>query len=183
MFLSQGNLQFFLISFQPKGQFSILTELLTSPRSDQLIRSPDDQYWKDLKKELLRRPLPFSAPILCVVRGLQTNDTFNKQSLDGYVYETLGGNHRRLAIQDILRDKTLSDAEKDRFKYVHVQLYAGKNLAHSPFNNVTLCLSLLNVLEHDRTRGRMLHMTSQTNAQTGRRRLFLIVGLTIQMAI
>ena len=116
-----------IYQFDTIGQFSILTENLASPRINYLLRSPDDQYVKNLKGELLRRPIPFGAPFLCIVKGIPDADQFDNYKLDGYVYETIGGNHRRLALQQILRDEGVQDVEKEKFKCVNVQLYAGES--------------------------------------------------------
>ena len=91
-----------------------------------MLRSPDDQYVKNLKGEFLRRPIPFGAPFLCIVKGIPDADQFDNHKLDGYVYEMVGGNHRRLALQQILRDEGVQDDEKEKFKCVNVQLYAGE---------------------------------------------------------
>ena len=69
--------------------------------------------------------MPLNSTLACVVQGLKSSKDFDERKKDGYIYETIGGNHRRLALQELLSSKDVDDADKQRITNVSVELFAG----------------------------------------------------------
>ena len=58
-------------------------------------------------------------------KGLKNASDFDIKDLDSYELEVVGGNHRREVISRIIASST-DNKTKDIFKFVYVQIYAGK---------------------------------------------------------
>ena len=93
---------------------------LIEPRRSRLLREPNLEYVESLQEEMLSNPTVNVAPIIGVVR-LQEHDNFDKRHPEGYLYETIGGNHSRMALQNLL--KTHKDLP-DTYKFRIVSVYA-----------------------------------------------------------
>ena len=119
------NDPFFILRFV-LGNFDVLTEMLAGPRDEYCLREIDVKFKDSLKGEILRRPVSFTSPLLCVIQGIQSKSEFDAKCIDSYVLETIGGNHRRLALQELLNDQTVEETDKNIFRQVTVQLYTGK---------------------------------------------------------
>ena len=76
-----------------------------------------------LKQELLARPMTFSKPMIVVAKDIKDPKEFKTEELDSYELEVIGGNHRREAILQILKDDTVQCQES--FKFVYVKIYSG----------------------------------------------------------
>ena len=77
--------------------------LLSEPRSALLVRDTNDQFISALKKEMLDNPTSDVQPMLCVVK-LDEGQVFHPNLKEGYRYGTIGGNHSRLAMQQLFRE-------------------------------------------------------------------------------
>jgi len=64
-----------------------------------------------LKEEMLKNPCKDVTPILCIVK-LQPGEVFKPNLLDSYKYISIGGNHSRQALQELIRDN--KDLEKNK---------------------------------------------------------------------
>ena len=58
-------------------------------------------YVESLKEEMINNPTINVAPIIGVVR-LKDDEPFDKKHPESYLYETIGGNHSRIALQLLL---------------------------------------------------------------------------------
>ena len=56
-----------------------------------------------LKAEMLANNCTDVQPILCVV-NINANECFNSDSKEGYTYYTIGGNHSRKALEELLEE-------------------------------------------------------------------------------
>lgn len=116
------------------GIYVVPVKNLTSPSVNRLIRIPDDTFVSTLKAEMLRNRTNEVAPIIGLLE-LKEGEVFNKDKCDTYVYECIGGNHSRLAHQQILEDNP--DLNTDRhFSHRSVSIYVNltdeqaQHLAH-----------------------------------------------------
>lgn len=103
------------------GQFFIPVSCLIEPPLSHLVREPNMKYIDALKEEMLNNPTGNVAPIIGVVH-LKEEEQFDKKHPEAYIYETIGGNHSRIALQQLLKDHAdLSDLY--RFRMVSVYNY------------------------------------------------------------
>ena len=58
------------------------------------------EYVEALKLEMLANPTTDIAPIIGVVR-LQPDEHFDERHPESYLYETIGGNHSRIALSQL----------------------------------------------------------------------------------
>ena len=58
-----------------------------------------------LKNEMLKNPLMEVAPIIGLL-VLSEGENFIPAHCEAYSYETIGGNHSRIALQEILKEKS-----------------------------------------------------------------------------
>lgn len=75
-------------------------------------------YAQALKDEMLNNPTNNVAPLIGVVH-LRDDEIFDKKNPEAYVYETIGGNHSRIALNQILESNN-QNLEKYRFRTVSV---------------------------------------------------------------
>lgn len=76
---------------------------LIEPPDELLVRKTSQGFIEGLKAEMMDNPTADVQPILALVR-LKTGDVFDPKLKDGYVYETVGGNHSRQALQELLKE-------------------------------------------------------------------------------
>ena len=69
---------------------------------------------------MLENPTCDVQPMLCVVR-LKEDEEFDGKLKEGYIYETIGGNNSREAIQQLLKEK--SHLKKKNFIAIVFVLY------------------------------------------------------------
>ena len=81
----------------------LLINLLSEPPSALLVHDTNDQFISTLKKEMLDNPTSDVQPMLCVVK-LDDGQAFHPNLKEGYRYETIGGNHSRIAMQQLLKE-------------------------------------------------------------------------------
>lgn len=76
---------------------------MIEPPKDLLVREKSTKFIESLKEEMLENPTRDVQPLLCIVR-LKNDEEFEEKLKEGYIYETIGGNNSREAIQQLLRD-------------------------------------------------------------------------------
>jgi len=111
---------------QPHAKFSLVTTL-KQPRPDFLLRELDEVFVKALMREFQENKSIFMKPLLVVVKGVKSTSEFDKDRLDSYELEVIGGNHRCAALQELYQTD-----QKDHYKWANVLLFCGKkyNLFH-----------------------------------------------------
>lgn len=77
---------------------------LKEPPSELLVRERNNAMVAALKLEMLENPCNDVTPILCIVK-MTENESFNKTLKDSYHYITIGGNHSRQALQELLKER------------------------------------------------------------------------------
>ena len=93
------------------------------PAASRLIWHPHELYIKGLKEEMKKYPTCDVSPIVAVVK-LKDGQKFNEAHPEAFTYETLGGNHSRIALQELLNeDKQLAALPYYRSRLVSV--YSG----------------------------------------------------------
>ena len=85
------------------GIFRILVHNLIQPAMDRLIRAPDDSFVASLKSEMLHNRTIEVAPIIGLLR-LGPGEEFHEANVTKYNYECIGGNHTRIALQQLLSE-------------------------------------------------------------------------------
>ena len=83
------------------GLFTVPVKCLIEPRKSRLIRDPNMEYVAALKEEMINNPTSNVAPLIGVVH-LKEDEPFDKKHPEAYVYEVIGGNHSRIALNQIL---------------------------------------------------------------------------------
>lgn len=96
---------------------------LKSPKESHLLREPDRAFVEGLKKEMLENPMATSlvSPIVGLV-CLDAGDSFDSRHPHSYMYETIGGNNSRVALQELSREFPQNKAFKSRLVAVYVGL-------------------------------------------------------------
>ena len=77
--------------------------LLSEPSSFCLVREKDDKFIVKLKKEMMENPVNDVQPIVCIV-NLPEGATFQSTLKEAYTYQSVGGNHSREALQQLLKE-------------------------------------------------------------------------------
>ena len=76
---------------------------LKAPPDEWLVRDCSEKVVAQLKVEMIENNCSDVQPILCIV-DLKGED-FDLNSKEGYQYFTVGGNHSRQALQELLKEK------------------------------------------------------------------------------
>ena len=74
-----------------------------SPRKERSIRDPDEHFVASLKLEMLENRTSHVAPMIAIVR-LRDDEQFDSKHPEAFTYETIGGNHSRIALQQLLNE-------------------------------------------------------------------------------
>jgi hypothetical protein len=85
------------------GFHMLPVSLLSEPSDTSLIREKDEKFIAKLKKEMLDNPIGDVQPILCVV-NLPEGAEFQASLKEAYTYRSIGGNHSREALQQLLKE-------------------------------------------------------------------------------
>lgn len=101
------------------GLFKIPVKCLLEPRKSRLLREPNREYLDALKREMMSNPTTDVAPIIGVVR-LGDGEQFDRSHPEAYVYETIGGNHSRIALKELL---TSNDNLPQSYRFRTVSVY------------------------------------------------------------
>ena len=96
------------------------------PREEFKLRELDVTYVQVLKQELLRRPLSFAKPLIGIIKDLSSKDDFDKNVMDTYEIEVIGGNHRRQALVEIGQEGGTEKFQAEHYEMATVHLYTGK---------------------------------------------------------
>lgn len=117
------------------GQFNIPVSCLVEPRANQPIRKPDKTFISSLKHEMLTNLTGDVAPIVGLVR-LKDGEAYDEAHPEAFIYETIGGNHSRIALQELLGQDDISVHQRMQFRSRIVSVYTGltdeqaQHLAH-----------------------------------------------------
>ena len=84
------------------GVYNVPLGNLKCPSKDYFVRSIDEGYVKEIEKNILEYPHLFIDPLICLVEGLNSSTLFNPNNIKDYQFLTLGGNHRRTALQNLV---------------------------------------------------------------------------------
>ena len=130
------------------GYFLLKVNSLKEPPKELLIRERNDVMVAALKVEMMENPCNEVAPLLCIV-DLPDNEIFNKSLKDSYSYVTIGGNHSRQALQELLKE--------------HVKLQNSKSYTHklcAVYEPMDLSLAKRLASKHNRASSFTHEMTS-----------------------
>ena len=85
------------------GYFVLPVNCLKAPPNEWLVRDCSEKVVEQLKLEMIANNCTDVQPILCIadVRG----EDFDVNSKEGYKYHTIGGNHSRQALQELIEEK------------------------------------------------------------------------------
>ena len=103
------------------GFYEIPVNLLKSPKPGRLLREPDRLFIDTLKKEILENVATPLSPIVglaCIAAG----DRYDTRHPQSYMYETIGGNNSRIALQELAKQYPDNKAFKTRLVAVYVGL-------------------------------------------------------------
>ena len=97
-----------IVCFYNAGQFGIPVKCLVEPAASRLIQQPHEPYIKGLKEEMKKNPTCDVASNVAMVK-LTDGQKFDEAHPEAFTYETLGENHSRIALQELLNeDKQLA---------------------------------------------------------------------------
>ena len=82
------------------GCYEISVSCLVEPRKENMLRDPDPTFIETLKKEMLDNPTNLVSPIIGLVR-LRLGEKFDSKHPNSYKYESIGGNHSRIVLQEL----------------------------------------------------------------------------------
>ena len=102
------------------GCFEIPVACLKAPSAEYCLREPDRLFIDNLKKEMLENPTKLVSPIVGLV-CLRRDQEYDPRHTNSYMYETIGGNNSRIAIQELSEQYPTESSYKTRF----VAVYAG----------------------------------------------------------
>ena len=91
--------------------FQIPVMKLVSPATSRLIRTPDETFIEMLKAEMLTNRMNEVSPIIGVVQ-LKSGELFHKENATSYMYECIGGNHTRIALQQLINENKSLASDK-----------------------------------------------------------------------
>ena len=92
-----------ILFFCLSGNFNIPVSRLLSPGKEYLIREADEKFIECLKHEMVQNRTCDVAPIVVTVR-LSDDEQFDIKHLEAYTYDTIGGNHSRIALQQLITE-------------------------------------------------------------------------------
>ncbi|VDI75213.1 Hypothetical predicted protein [Mytilus galloprovincialis] len=95
-----------------KGYFPLPVGNLKEPSSTNLVRVPDESHTKQLEKEFRRKPFNYYTLMVVNIPGLSDIP----DNIQTCKLETIGGNHSRIALKNILKDKELSSEERKKYE-------------------------------------------------------------------
>jgi hypothetical protein len=104
------------------GNFAIPISCLLPPRKECSIRDPDDHFIASLKLEMLENRTSHVAPMIAIAR-LRDDEQFDSKHPEAFTYETIGGNHSRIALQQLAQEN--EDLRRDpQFSSRRVSVYS-----------------------------------------------------------
>jgi DNA repair exonuclease SbcCD nuclease subunit len=121
---------------------------LVEPSEELLVRSKSEVFIDALKKEMIENATRDVQPLLCLVR-LKDEEEYDEKVKEAYVYETIGGNNSREAMQQLLAENP--------------ELRMKKTYSHrlcSVYRKMSMELSLRLASKHNRAAGFTHDMTT-----------------------
>ena len=103
-----------------------MSQSLVEPRQEYRVRDIDPTFVSMLKTEITERPNTFAKPLIAIVKNVVTRERFDESQIDGLSLEVIGGNHRREALAQLIKEGQL---KQHPLSYTMVQLYTGKSIA------------------------------------------------------
>ena len=85
------------------GNYALPISCLLSPRKERSIRDPNEHFIASLKLEMYENRTSHVAPMIAIVR-LRDDEQFDSKHPEAFTYETIGGNHSRIALQQLLNE-------------------------------------------------------------------------------
>ena len=85
------------------GSFNIPVTCLLSPDKEYMVREADEKFMECLNHEMLENKTCGVAPIVATVR-LSDDEQFDMKHSEAYTYDTIGGNHSRIALQQLIKE-------------------------------------------------------------------------------
>ena len=85
------------------GNFAIPISCLLPPRNECSIQDPDDYFIGNLKLEMLKNRTSHVAPIIAIAK-LRDDEQFDSKHPEAFTYETIGGNHSRIALRQLAQE-------------------------------------------------------------------------------
>eukprot|EP00058_Branchiostoma_floridae_P022238 XP_002607728.1 hypothetical protein BRAFLDRAFT_82825 [Branchiostoma floridae] len=102
------------------GAFDIPIKRLVEPAWKRLVRAADPQHVSNLKQRFIASSGQMTTVLIGNIPEM-TTEHYDRTRVDRYRYEVIGGNHTRIALQEILRDTP----EKLDVASVHMHIYCG----------------------------------------------------------
>ena len=130
------------IFLTPTGYFTLPVTCLVEPEPSRLLRPVDPVFVDTLKSHMKRNPSRDVTPIVGLVQ-LADGEEFQEDKKDTYLYETLGGNNLRVAMQELLDEDDLRFRTRLVSVYCHLtdnqalRLASKHNLATSVHHEMT----------------------------------------------
>ena len=94
---------------------------LKAPKQDNCLRAPDRFFIDSLKKEMVDNPTSLVSPIVGLA-SLDSGERFDSRHPQSYMYETIGGNNSRIALQELMKEHPDNNLFKNRMVAVYVGL-------------------------------------------------------------
>ena len=88
---------------------------LQEPPDEMLVRDRNPHVVASLKLEMLENAFSDVQPILCIAQ-LKSGESFDKNLKEAYLYHTIGGNHSRQALQELLKERPYLEQNR---QYTH----------------------------------------------------------------
>ena len=112
---------------------------LQEPPDEMLVRDRNPHV-ASLKLEMLENAFSDVQPILCIAQ-LKSEESFDKNLKEAYLYHTIGGNHSRQALQELLKERRYLEQNR---QYTHrFMLPRNDNLGLGMFSNFLNYICLL----------------------------------------
>ena len=104
-----------VLDFSCVGHFLLPVGCLKAPPNEWLVRDCSEKVVEQLKIEMIANNCSDVQPILCIV-DLNGDELYDLNSKEGYHYCTIGGNHSRQALQELLKENPTFVSNKE---YTH----------------------------------------------------------------
>ena len=114
--------------YHVSGNFTLPIKCLEPPPEEWLVRECSKSVVDQLKQEMVDNTCIDVQPILCIVK-LKRDEAFNSLMKEGYKYYTIGGNHSRQALQELLLEKPELNSSK-QFTHRTCSVYSPMDTIH-----------------------------------------------------
>ena len=132
---------------------------MKAPNHQHTVRPIDEVFVQHLKKEMVENPTTDVAPLIGLL-VLPEREVFDKLNPDAYMYETLGGNNSRTALDELCRERP-ELASNLRFSTRMVSVYTNLSAQQAQYLAV----------KHNRQQSFVHQMTTQDKVQDTQDRL------------